>query len=140
MNVAELTAKLSYAERLKVGAVIVKNKRILSIGYNGMPAGWDNCCEENSQTKPEVIHAEANAILKLASSNESSLDTIMFVTHAPCLQCAKLIYQSGIKQIIYKYPYRDSIGIDFLKKAATNVILYNDLITNKKSHGVVKDE
>jgi len=150
MSVATLTADLSYAERLKVGSVIVKNKRILSIGYNGMPAGWDNCCEapvysgdiklKETVTRPEVIHAEANAILKLAASNESSVDTIMFITHAPCMNCAKLIYQSGIKQIIYKYPYRDTTGSDFLIKAGVNVFLYDDLINNKKNIGVVKDE
>jgi dCMP deaminase len=150
MSVATLTADLSYAERLKVGSVIVKNKRILSIGYNGMPAGWDNCCEapvysgdiklKETVTRPEVIHAEANAILKLAASNESSVDAIMFITHAPCMSCAKLIYQSGIKQVIYKYSYRDRSGINFLKEAGVNILLYYDLLNNNKSIGVVKDE
>jgi dCMP deaminase len=140
MSVATLTADLSYAKRLKVGAVIVKDKRILSIGYNGMPAGWDNCCEEDDQTRPEVIHAEANAILKLSASSESSLNSIMFVTHAPCMHCAKLIYQAGITQIIYKYPYRDTSGTDFLRKAGANVFLYDDLVNNRKNIGVVKDE
>jgi dCMP deaminase len=115
-----------------------------------MPSGWDNCCEfpvysgdiklSTTVTRPEVIHAEANAILKLAAANETTTDSIMFVTHAPCIHCAKLIYQSGIKQVIYKYPYRDESGIDFLRKTKTKVLLYDDLLTNKKSNGVVKDE
>jgi dCMP deaminase len=106
MAVAETYASLSTAVRLKVGAIVVKDNRVISIGYNGMPSGWDNNCEDEIQypdaegitlkTKPEVLHAETNAIAKLARSSESGLSVAMFVTHAPCLDCAKLIYQSGI--------------------------------------------
>ena len=125
MKVAELTASLSYAKRLKVGAVIVRDNRILSIGYNGTPSGWDNSCETEDafglKTKPEVIHAEQNAILKLATSNESCEDSVLFLTHAPCTHCAKLIYQAKIKTVVYKYLYRDPEGINFLKKAGVEI-------------------
>jgi dCMP deaminase len=133
MIVAEETAKLSHAVRLQVGAVIVKDDRIISIGYNGMPAGWDNECEEevtthyvsytDSQlvTKPEVLHAESNAIAKLARSTQSGDGAIMFCTHAPCLQCAKLIYQSGIKELYFKEHYRDEFGLKFLHRSGVNV-------------------
>ena len=108
MKTAETFAELSHARRLHVGAIVVKDDRIISIGYNGMPAGWDNNCEDVVQhsddttslkTKPEVLHAETNAIAKLAKSNESGLNASMFITHAPCLDCAKLIYQSGISTV-----------------------------------------
>jgi dCMP deaminase len=114
MKVAQLFAEHSSAKRKKVGAVIVKDDRIISIGYNGMPAGWDNECEQivetvddkdihwyNTKTKPEVLHAESNAIAKLAKSTESGKGATMFVTCAPCLDCAKLIYQSGITEVYY---------------------------------------
>jgi dCMP deaminase len=114
-----------------VGAVIVKDDKIISIGYNGMPAGWDNDCEDQVYeqdgfhitltTKPEVLHAETNAIAKLARSNESGLDSDMFITHAPCLDCAKLIYQSGIKRVFYSEAYRDDAGMQFLKKSGIDV-------------------
>ena len=109
MDTAERFAQLSSAKRLKVGAVVVKDNRIISIGYNGTPAGWDNCCEEDiyddngdwlkNQTKAEVIHAEANAIAKLARDGESGLGADIFITHAPCVQCAKMIYGAGIKNV-----------------------------------------
>ena len=104
MDVAERFGKLSSARRLNVGAIIVKDNRIISIGYNGMPTGWDNNCENELtegklKSKPEVLHAETNSIAKLAQSNESGLDSTLFVTHSPCLECAKLIYQSGITTI-----------------------------------------
>lgn len=122
MRVAEIYANLSYASRLKVGAIVVKDNRVISIGYNGMPSGWDNVCEdEQNNTKPEVLHAETNAIAKLAKSNESGQDAVMFITHAPCLDCAKLIYQSGISKVFYKEPYRKTDGIDFLKKSNIEV-------------------
>ena len=109
-------ASLSSAKRLKVGAVVVKDNRIISIGYNGTPSGWDNNCEdEHGNTKPEVIHAEANAILKLAASNESGKDAAIFITHAPCINCAKLIQGSGISSVYYREQYRDQDGINFLK-------------------------
>ena len=126
MTIAETVSHQSSAKRLKVGSIIVKDDRVISIGYNGTPAGWDNCCEEVieqhedggqlTKTKDEVIHAEANAIAKLARSSESGLDATMFITHAPCIQCAKIIYGAGIKDVFYKYKYRDDEGLNFLNK------------------------
>ena len=126
MDVAERFGKLSTARRLNVGAIIVKDNRIISIGYNGMPSGWDNNCEntlDNGQlkSKPEVLHAESNAIAKLAKSNESGEDSTLFITHSPCLECSKLIYQSGIITVYYKNEYRSQDGLDFLKKSNINV-------------------
>ena len=134
MKVAETFAELSTARRLHVGAIVVKDDRIISIGYNGMPSGWDNNCEDlirNEQdngivkyttiSKPEVLHAETNAIAKLAKSNESGLAATMFITHAPCLDCAKLVYQSGINTVYYRNSYRDENGIQFLEKAGVTV-------------------
>jgi len=126
MDVAERFGKLSTARRLNVGAIIVKDNRIISIGYNGMPSGWDNNCEntlDNGQlkSKPEVLHAESNAIAKLARSNESGEDSTLFITHSPCLECSKLIYQSGIITVYYKNEYRSQDGLDFLKKSNINV-------------------
>lgn len=131
MDTAKIFAELSHAKRLHVGAIIVKDDRIISIGYNGMPTGWDNNCEDVIQhsddtttlkTKPEVLHAETNAIAKLAKSNESGLDASLFVTHAPCMDCAKLIYQSGISTVYYRNSYRESTGLDFLTKSGVEVI------------------
>jgi dCMP deaminase len=149
MKTAETFAELSHARRLHVGAIVVKDDRIISIGYNGMPAGWDNNCEDTVfvlneevmgtnmeqlgyqqteqgnwqklKTKPEVLHAETNAIAKLARSNESGLGADIFITHAPCLDCAKLIYQAGIKRVIYGTAYRDTNGVDFLKNSGIAV-------------------
>lgn len=113
MQVAEVYANLSTATRLKVGAVIVKdNRRIISIGYNGMPSGWTNECEYQDSfdgkwiTKPEVLHAETNAIAKVARSNESAEGATLYTTHSPCLECAKLIYQSGIKRVVWRTQYK----------------------------------
>lgn len=153
MDVARRFAELSHARRLHVGAIVVKDDRIISIGYNGMPAGWDNDCEDKEymsgdvggwltpeeieerwpygeynedadevyryalKTKSEVLHAESNAIAKLAKSAESGLNADLFVTHSPCLECAKLIYQSGIRRVFYGEHYRDDRGIEFLKKS-----------------------
>jgi dCMP deaminase len=129
MSIAESTAKLSYAKRLQVGCIVVRDNRILSIGYNGMPAGWDNVCEEEEGcTKPEVLHAETNAITKLSSSSESSAGSVLFITHAPCIHCAKLIYQSKVTCVIYKYPYRDDAGTRFLQKSNVDVISYEEVI------------
>ena len=162
MDVAERTSKLSHAIRLQVGAIIVKEDRIISIGYNGMPSGWDNNCEDKEhmssdaggwldpdeikeqwpfeeeehgpyyeytrryrlKTKPEVLHAETNAIAKLAKSNESGVGATLFITHAPCLDCAKLIYQSGIGSVLYRNTYRSDDGINFLNKSGVNVTQY----------------
>ena len=131
MDVAERFAQLSHAERLQVGAIIVKDDRIISIGYNGMPTGWDNCCEHTVQhhelgtcttvSKPEVLHAEMNALMKLAKSSESGDGATMFITHSPCMDCAKGIYQSGIKEVYYKNDYRSTQGIEFLKQCTLEV-------------------
>jgi dCMP deaminase len=126
MQAAHIYAELSSARRLKVGALVVKDDRIVSIGYNGMPSGWDNNCEYdledgNIKTRPEVLHAETNALAKLARSTESGLDADLFITHSPCLDCAKLIYQSGIKRVFYATAYRDNSGINFLKSSGVEV-------------------
>jgi dCMP deaminase len=133
MKTAETFAELSHARRLHVGAIVVKDDRIISIGYNGMPAGWDNNCEYEAapgfgeavppllKTKPEVLHAETNAIAKLARSSDSGLGADIFITHAPCLDCAKLIYQSGIKHVFFGEAYRDDAGIKFLKASGVGV-------------------
>ena len=152
MDVAKRFAQLSSAKRLQVGAIIVKDDRIISIGYNGMPSGWSNDCETRDympidsggwlmpdelwkmfpyedgekryrlKTKPEVIHAEANAIAKLAKGVESGDGAIMFLTHAPCLDCAKQIYTAGITRVYYNQSYRNSEGIDFLKACEVEVV------------------
>ena len=110
MDVAERFAQLSSAQRAKVGAIIVKDKRIISIGYNGMPSGWDNDCEHDGKTKPEVLHAETNAIAKVAQSSESSRGSELFCTHLPCMECAKLIHQSGIVTVYYREEYQAAKG------------------------------
>jgi len=122
MDVAKRFSQLSYAQRLKVGAIVVKDDRIVAYGYNGMPSGWDNNCEEENKTRPEVLHAESNAIAKLARSNDSGLDADIFITHSPCIECAKLIYQSGIKRVYFGENYRNSDGLDFLTASKINVI------------------
>lgn len=143
MQVAETYAELSHARRLKVGAIVVKDDRIISIGYNGMPSGWENNCEDEISeteicfldqggpgmpitttrliTKPEVLHAEANAISKLAKSTESGSGATLFVTHAPCLDCSKLVYQSGINSVFYRNSYRSEDGLRFLEKCNIKV-------------------
>lgn len=156
MQTAKIFAELSHAKRLHVGAIVVKDDRIISIGYNGMPAGWDNDCEDKVwdpgaggwldpeefdsmypyegwhegaqrtvryglKTKPEVLHAESNAISKLARSSESGDGATMFITHAPCMECSKLIYQSGIKKVYFGQAYRDSAGVEFLKKCKVDI-------------------
>ena len=156
MDWAKRTAQLSHAVRLQVGAVIVKDDSVISYGYNGMPAGWDNNCEDKVwdkgaggwldpdefdakypyegwhegaqrdvryglKTKPEVLHAESNSLAKLAKSNNSGAGADLFVTHSPCLDCAKLIYQSGISRVWYGANYRDDSGIKFLEKSGVEV-------------------
>jgi dCMP deaminase len=127
MDVAERFSQLSSAVRLKVGAIVVKDDRIISIGYNGMPSGWDNNCEDvledgTTKTKPEVIHAEANAIAKLAKGNESGDGSIMFLTHAPCIDCAKQMYAVGVRMVFYRDSYKNTDGVTFLEKCNINVI------------------
>ena len=122
MDTAERFSALSSATRLKVGAIVVKNNRIISIGYNGMPSGWSNVCEdEYDKTKPEVLHAEENALCKLAGSNESGQDSEMYVTHAPCMNCARMIYASGVKRVYYRNEYKSKDGIEFLQKCNLEV-------------------
>lgn len=134
MKTAETFAECSTARRLHVGAIVVKEDRIISIGYNGMPSGWDNNCEDEVIvemdekfiktliTKPEVLHAESNAIAKLAKSPESGDDATLFITHSPCIECSKLIYQSGIKRVYFGEQYRNTDGIDFLKASKIDVV------------------
>ena len=148
MTAAEAYADLSHARRLKVGAIITKDDRVISIGYNGTPAGWDNNCEFKDypdkwtkneyvdfdyplqepdgtyyrlKTRPEVLHAERNALDKLAKGNEGGAGATMFITHAPCLECAKSIYGAGIQQVFYGEEYRSTDGIEFLKKCGVEV-------------------
>ncbi len=135
MKTAKIFAECSTARRLHVGAIVVKDDRIISIGYNGMPSGWNNNCEDEIkwpngeirflETKPEVLHAESNAISKLARSSESGEGATMFITHSPCLDCAKLIYQSGIKKVFYGEQYRTTEGINFLEKCNIDIIKLN---------------
>jgi dCMP deaminase len=156
MDWADRTAQLSYAKRLQVGAVIVKDDSVISYGYNGTPSGWDNDCEDKVydsgaggwldpeefeakypyeewhegagrevryglKTKSEVLHAESNAIAKLARSTSSGIGASIFITHAPCHDCAKLIYQSGINSVYYRSSYRDNMGLEFLTKSGIEV-------------------
>jgi dCMP deaminase len=130
MNAAIGYSKLSYAKRLQVGAIITKDDRVVSIGYNGTPAGWDNDCEywvedgdlgSGWKTKPEVLHAEANAIGKLARSSESGAGATMYLTHSPCFDCAKLIHVAGINKVFYRTQYRNTDGIEFLNKCNIEV-------------------
>lgn len=126
MEMAESVSKLSRARRLQVGAVVVKDNRVISFGYNGTPSGWDNNCElvnddGTLSTKKEVIHAEMNAIAKLAKSTESGEGAEMFITHAPCMECAKLIFQSGISRVYYRNKYRSVEGVNFLKTSQVTV-------------------
>ncbi len=136
MDWALRVAQLSYARRLQVGAVIVKDDCVISYGYNGMPSGWDNNCEHELkwpngeirflETKQEVLHAESNAISKLAKTTNSGLGSTMFITHSPCLECAKLIYQSGINTVYYDTDYRSNDGVEFLKKSGVTVVRSNE--------------
>ena len=131
MDWALRLAQLSHAKRLQVGAVVVKDDTVISYGYNGMPAGWDNDCEytpydDNGdpmdiKTRPEVLHAESNAIAKLAKSINSGNGADIFITHAPCLDCAKLVYQAGIKRVYFGTAYRDDSGVRFLEKSGVEV-------------------
>jgi len=141
MKAAHAYAECSTAEKLKVGCVLVKDHRIISIGYNGMPSGWTNECEDEVYskvyskvskvevtkelvTKPEVIHAEANAVAKLARSNESGEGSVAFITHAPCLSCAKMLYSAGVSEVVYSQSYRETVGVDFLVRCEIPVSQY----------------
>jgi len=116
-------AQLSHCSRKKVGAIIVKDSIIISDGYNGTPAGFDNCCEnEEGNTHWYVLHAEANAILKVARSSNNCKDATLYLTHSPCKDCSKLVLQSGITRLVYQEAYKDTSGIDFLKNAGLEVV------------------
>ena len=122
LEMASIWAKNSYCKRRQVGALIVKDNMIISDGYNGTPSGFENICEdENGVTKPYVLHAEANALTKVAKSGNSSLGATLYVTASPCMECAKLIIQSGIKRVVYKDEYRITDGIDLLRRAGIEV-------------------
>lgn len=123
LRMAKIWAENSYCARRQVGALIVKDKMIISDGYNGTPSGFENICEdENKLTKPYVLHAEANAITKIACSNNNSKDSTLYVTASPCIECAKLIIQAGIKRVVYCEAYRLTDGIDLLARAGIEVI------------------
>ena len=122
LEMAEIWAQNSYCKRRKVGALLVKDRMIISDGYNGTPSGFENICEEDGVTKPYVLHAEANAITKVAKSGNNSDGSTLYVTSSPCLECSKLIIQSGIKRVVYQEEYRLTDGIDLLRRAGIEVI------------------
>lgn len=128
LRMAKEWGKLSYCERKKVGAIIVKNRMIISDGYNGTPSGFENLCEDESgYTKWYVLHAEANAILKVAASTQSCKDATLYITLSPCKECSKLIYQAGIKRVVFKDKYSDVSGLEFLEKAGVEIEQIQDL-------------
>ena len=128
LRIAKEWSQLSYCERKKVGAIIVRDRMIISDGYNGTPTGFENCCEDEAGlTNWYVLHAEANAILKVAKSTQSCEGATLYITLSPCRECSKLIYQSGIKRVVYQLGYKDSSGIDFLEKAGVLVEQIKDL-------------
>jgi dCMP deaminase len=128
LRIAKEWGQLSYCNRKKVGAIIVRDKMIISDGYNGTPSGFENCCEdEDNNTKWYVLHAEANAISKVARSTQSCEGATLYITLSPCKDCSKLIHQSGIKRVVYHKEYKDSSGLDFLRKAGVEVDLIEDL-------------
>ena len=123
LRMASIWAENSYCKRRQVGALLIRNKMIISDGYNGTPSGFENICEdENDKTKPYVLHAEANAITKIAKSHNSSEGSTLYVTSSPCIECAKLIIQSGIKRVVFSEPYRINDGIELLKRAKIEVV------------------
>ncbi|MBQ7639632.1 MAG: dCMP deaminase family protein [Bacteroidales bacterium] len=126
LDMASVWARNSYCKRRQVGALIVKDRMIISDGYNGTPSGFENVCEEDGVTKPYVLHAEANAITKVAKSSNSSDGATLYVTASPCLECAKLIIQSGIKRVVYSEEYRITDGIDLLRRAGIEVVKYEE--------------
>lgn len=127
MDIAQRVSKMSRANRLQVGCLIVKDENIISFSWNGTPAGWDNNCEtEDNKTKVEVIHSEANAVTKLAKAGISGKDATLFCTHSPCTDCAKLIYSAGISEVFYRDDYRSKEGIEFLEKCNVKVTKIED--------------
>lgn len=127
LDMAEVWSKNSYCKRRQVGALLVKERMIISDGYNGTPAGFDNVCEdEEGKTYPYVLHAEANAITKVAKSGNSSIGATMYVTTSPCLECAKLIIQAGITRLVYRNKYHRTDGVDLLSKAGIEVVNFID--------------
>lgn len=128
LKIAKEWANLSYCQRKKVGAIIVKDRMIISDGYNGTPSGFENCCEdEDNMTKWYVLHAEANAILKVARSTQTCEGATLYITLSPCKECSKLIHQSGITRVVYHNGYKDTSGIDFLKRAGVQVDFIHNL-------------
>ena len=126
LRMARIWAENSYCQRRKVGALVVKDKMIISDGYNGTPSGFENICEdEDNTTKPYVLHAEANAITKLARSSNNSDNSTLYVTASPCIECSKLIIQAGIKRVVYAEKYRLEDGVELMKKANIEVIYLN---------------
>lgn len=123
MRVAHEIAQLSYCERKKVGAILVKDKNIIAIGYNGTPSGFENCCEIDGVTRKETIHAELNVVLKCAKSTNSAEGATLYVTMSPCFECSKLIYQSGIRDVYYDEAYRDTEGLKFLQEMGVRTIM-----------------
>ena len=133
LRMASIWAENSYCQRRKVGALIVKDKMIISDGYNGTPSGFENICEdENGVTKPYVLHAEANAITKIACSSNSSKDATLYVTASPCIECAKLIIQAGIKRVVYSQQYRLDDGIKLLERANIEIVYVDNTLLNIK--------
>jgi len=127
MRMALEWAKLSYCDRKKVGALIVKDRMIISDGFNGTPTNFENCCEEDGYTKWYVLHAEANAILKVAASTQSCANSTLYITLSPCKECSKLIHQSGIKRVVYLNQYKDTAGLEFLEKAGVELTYLKSL-------------
>ena len=128
LRMAREWSKLSYCKRKQVGALIVKDKMIISDGYNGTPTGFENFCEdEEGYTKWYVLHAEANAILKVASSTQSCVGATLYITMSPCKECSKLIHQAGITRLVYHIPYKDDSGIKFLEKAGVSIAHIEEL-------------
>ncbi len=128
LRIAKEWGALSYCKRKQVGALIVKGRMIISDGFNGTPTGFENLCEdEEGYTKWYVLHAEANAILKVAASTQSCVGSTLYLTHSPCKECSKLIHQSGIVRLVYNKAYRDSSGLDFLEKAGVEITLIEEL-------------
>lgn len=128
LRMAHIWAENSYCERRKVGCLVVKNQRIISDGYNGTPSGFENICEdENNVSKPYVLHAEANAITKLARSHNNSDGSTLYITDSPCIECSKLIIQAGIKRVVYTRKYRLTEGLELLERAGLEVLHLPDL-------------